>query len=230
MKPYTSYMLTRSDRVEFCKFLKSVKFFDRFVSNITRYVNERNGKISSLKTHGCHVLYINFYLLVFELTYQKMCTPLLLNCVVSLWFVCKNDKGKWFGSIASRYHNHTLQIRKNISTYLLQRNGTFCRSPTIWTKITGPVSYSWIYLIERSRRTLKQYVRYKTHPEGSIVEGYLMNKSGTFCSRYLSGIETCFTRDEQNDDSILEDKVIGEFEMFVQEVHPLEESSSRSIS
>ncbi|KAA0052037.1 CACTA en-spm transposon protein [Cucumis melo var. makuwa] len=65
------------------------------------------------------------------------------------------------------------------------------------------------------RRASSVYVRYKTHPEGSIVEGYLMNKSGTFCSRYLSGIETCFTRDEQNDDSILEDKVIDINEHFL---------------
>ncbi|KAA0052222.1 CACTA en-spm transposon protein [Cucumis melo var. makuwa] len=33
-----------------------------------------------------------------------------------------------------------------------------------------------------------------------------MNESGTFCLRYLSGIETRFTRGEQNDDSIPDDE------------------------
>ena len=56
VKPHASYTLTTSERVEFCKFLKSVKFPDGFVSNISRCVHEREGKISGLKTHDCHVL------------------------------------------------------------------------------------------------------------------------------------------------------------------------------
>ena len=35
-----------------------------------------------------------------------------------------------------------------------------------------------------------------------------------FFSFYLSGIETQFTRDERIDDTILEDEMIGEFEIF----------------
>ena len=57
-----------------------------------------------------------------------------------------------------------------------------------------------------------------------------MNESFTFFSRYLSGIETRFTRDERNDDTILEDELIGEFEIFKQKVQPLDASSLRTIS
>ena len=72
-------------------------------------------------------------------------------------------------------------------------------------KVTGLVSYSWMYTIERSLRTytierslstLKQYVRNKAHVERSIAEAYVMNELSTFCPRYLSGIETRFTRDK----------------------------------
>ncbi|TYK24037.1 CACTA en-spm transposon protein [Cucumis melo var. makuwa] len=76
------------------------------------------------------------------------------------------------------------------------------------TKVTGPISYSWMYLIERSLCTLKKYVRNKARPEGSIAEAYVMNESSTFCSCYLSGIETRFTRDERNDDTNVEDEVL----------------------
>ncbi|KAA0054539.1 hypothetical protein E6C27_scaffold24G003230 [Cucumis melo var. makuwa] len=65
-----------------------------------------------------------------------------------------------------------------------------------------------MYPIERSLRTLKQYVRNKARPEGSIAEGYVMNESSTFCSRYLRGIETRFTRDERNDDTTVENEVL----------------------
>ncbi|KAA0038203.1 uncharacterized protein E6C27_scaffold270G00390 [Cucumis melo var. makuwa] len=97
-------------------------------------------------------------------------------------------------------------------------------------KVTGSVSYSWMYPIERSRRTLKQYVRNKARLKRSIAEVYVMNESSTFCLHYLSGIETRCIRDERNDDTILEDELIGEFEIFKQKVQPLDASSLRTIS
>ncbi|KAA0062931.1 uncharacterized protein E6C27_scaffold468G00250 [Cucumis melo var. makuwa] len=62
------------------------------------------------------------------------------------------------------------------------------------------------------------------------VEAYVMNESNTFCSRYLSGIETQFTSDERNDDTIVEDEVIGDFEIFKHKVRPLGASSVHAIS
>ena len=41
---------------------------------------------------------------------------------------------------------------------------------------------------------LKGFVRTKSHPEGSIVEGYVFDESLTYCSRYLQGCETRFNR------------------------------------
>ena len=79
-------------------------------------------------------------------------------------------------------------------------------------------------------RTLKQYVHNKPRPEGSIAKVYLMNESGTFCLQYLIRIETRFTRDELNDDSILDDKMMGEFEVFIQKVRPLGASSIQTLS
>ena len=52
----------------------------------------------------------------------------------------------------------------------------------------------------RQLSRLKSYVRNRAHPEGSIAEGYLAQESLTFCSRYLSGVETIFTRPIRNDD------------------------------
>ena len=41
---------------------------------------------------------------------------------------------------------------------------------------------------------LKGFVRTKSHPEGSIAEGYVFDESLTYCSRYLQGCETRFNR------------------------------------
>ena len=56
MKPHASYTLTSSEQVSFYNFLKIVKFLDEFVSNISRCVNDKNSKISGLKTYDYHVL------------------------------------------------------------------------------------------------------------------------------------------------------------------------------
>ena len=46
--------------------------------------------------------------------------------------------------------------------------------------------------------TLKQYVRNRAHPEGSIAEGYLAEECLTFCARYLSDVETKLNRPVRN--------------------------------
>ena len=55
-------------------------------------------------------------------------------------------------------------------------------------------SFKHIYLFEnfihRNLGTLKRYARNKALPEGSIVEAYTVNEALTFCSMYLTGIET----------------------------------------
>ena len=56
MKPHASYTLTSNERVTHYMYLKSVKFLDGFVYNTSRCVNDKDGKISSLKTHDCHIL------------------------------------------------------------------------------------------------------------------------------------------------------------------------------
>ncbi|KAA0056379.1 hypothetical protein E6C27_scaffold186G001230 [Cucumis melo var. makuwa] len=98
------------------------------------------------------------------------------------------------------------------------------------TKIVGPVSYSWMYPIERSLRTLKQYVRNKARPEGSIVEAFIMNEFLTFCSMYLIGIETRFNRNPRNDDSMNRQLGCGDFDVFKQNVRPMRGSVVRTLS
>ena len=44
----------------------------------------------------------------------------------------------------------------------------------------------------------KGHVRTRSHPEGSIAEGYLFDEGLTLCSRYLKGCDTRFTRQDNN--------------------------------
>ena len=66
--------------------------------------------------------------------------------------------------------------------------------------LEGPVQMRWMYPFEKFMKTLKEYVRNCAKPEGSIAEGYMVNKALTFCSKYLKGVETKFNRPERNPD------------------------------
>lgn len=56
-------------------------------------------------------------------------------------------------------------------------------------------------LICRYLKKLKSMIRTRSHPEGSIAEGYVLDESIAFCSRYLHGCQTRFTRKDRNDDN-----------------------------
>lgn len=49
---------------------------------------------------------------------------------------------------------------------------------------------------------LKNYVRNRAHPEGSMAEGFLAEECSTFCSLYLEGIETRFNMASRNEDEL----------------------------
>jgi hypothetical protein len=52
--------------------------------------------------------------------------------------------------------------------------------------ICGPVHTSWMYLMERYMKSLKDYVRTKARPEGSMAEGYVMDDTLGFYIEYMS--------------------------------------------
>ncbi|XP_062099743.1 uncharacterized protein LOC133805579 [Humulus lupulus] len=63
MKPHAPYVLTSDQRMQFCKFIRDVKFPDNFCSNLKKKVNADLTNISGLKSHDSHVTKIQvFYL------------------------------------------------------------------------------------------------------------------------------------------------------------------------
>ncbi|CAM8934406.1 unnamed protein product [Rhodiola kirilowii] len=96
-------------------------------------------------------------------------------------------------------------------------------------KLAGPVQYRWMYPIERYLRKLKSYVNNKAKSEGSNSEGYIAEECLTFCSRYLSGVETLFNREERNfDGPVTEQK--EKFSIFQIHGRPLGASNARVLT
>lgn len=53
--PQACYSLTLNERRAVCHFLENIKVSDGYSSNIRRCVNSKEGKISRMKAHDCHV-------------------------------------------------------------------------------------------------------------------------------------------------------------------------------
>ncbi|RYR15719.1 hypothetical protein Ahy_B04g072635 [Arachis hypogaea] len=71
-----------------------------------------------------------------------------------------------------------------------------------------------MYPIERYLGRLKQYVRNRAAPEGSIAEGYLSDEILTFCSRYLDNVESRINRPLRVDDRPSENATNNATSMF----------------
>ena len=55
--PKAHYVMTEKHRVEFCKFLKGVKFPDGYAANLAKSISADGTKVvGKLKMHTCHVL------------------------------------------------------------------------------------------------------------------------------------------------------------------------------
>jgi hypothetical protein len=49
--------LGKDQKVQFCRFLKGIKFLDGYVANLARYISEDGSRVDGkLKTHSCHIL------------------------------------------------------------------------------------------------------------------------------------------------------------------------------
>nr|XP_048326798.1 uncharacterized protein LOC107423378 [Ziziphus jujuba var. spinosa] len=210
LKPLACFSLTRDEKHEFCKFLKSVKFPDGYAANISKNVNIKDGKISGLKTHDSHVLLQQLFLVGIRPYIKKdVCGTIIEMCT-------------FFQKLCAR----TLSV----SDLDMLQEGiilTLCKLERIFppaffdimvhlavhlpyeAKMAGPVHTRWMYPFERN----------KAHPEGSIAEGYVVNEALTYCSMYLHGIETRFNRLERNKDG--ENQIASTLSVFTQPVNLL---------
>jgi hypothetical protein len=72
-----------------------------------------------------------------------------------------------------------------------------------------PVQNRWLYPMEMTLGKHKRRVQNKAQPKASIAEAYLVDECLTFCSMYLRGIETRWSREERNVDDCLEETEPG---------------------
>jgi hypothetical protein len=53
----------------------------------------------------------------------------------------------------------------------------------------GPIHTRSMWMVERHLKSLKDFIRQRASPEGSMVEGYMVYQSLVYISQYLPKIE-----------------------------------------
>jgi hypothetical protein len=219
--PIAAYTLTRDEKNRLCEWLKCVKFLDGYASNIGRCVNKHPGRISGMKSHNCHV----FLQRLLPIAIREKLTPEIETTVIEM--------GNFFKQLCSRTLKVDVlkQMKVDIVVILCKMEQIF--PPAFFdimvhlaihlpreAELGGPVQNRWMYPMERTLGKHKRRVRNKARPEASIAKAYVVDECLTFCSMYLRGIETRWSREERNVDGYLEEMEEG-LDVFFQRVRPL---------
>ncbi|OMO52139.1 Zinc finger, CCHC-type [Corchorus capsularis] len=197
--PPACYGMSKDEKDVFCTVLKNIKVPDGYASNILRCVNAKERKLSSLKSHDYHILLHDLVPIALRSAMSSSTSKQVTQAIIELSNIFKELCGK----VLKIDELDKLQDRAAITLCQLEK----IFPPSFFTvmvhllihlpleaKLGGPVYFRWMYPVERFLLKLGSYLRNKRYPEGSIAEGYLAEECLTFCSRYLEGIETRFSR------------------------------------
>nr|GFB28964.1 hypothetical protein [Tanacetum cinerariifolium] len=189
------------DRKKFSQFIKGVKQPDGFRSNFKHKVSDYDTNITSLKSHDCHIMMqrllpygLQQYLpadvekpiIELCLFFKQICSQTLMedNMLKSqskvIDILC---------NLELIYPPHFFDIMIHLVIHL-----------PIEALEGGTIRPRWMYPFERFKKKLKNYVRNKAKPEGSIVEGYVAEKALTFSSHYFQDVTMKFNRPGHNVD------------------------------
>ncbi|XP_016185161.1 uncharacterized protein LOC107626774 [Arachis ipaensis] len=183
------FAMSNSQRNIFLKTLQNVVFLDGYSSNVARCVDLRQRKLSGSKSHDCHILMEQLLLILVK---NALPSP-VSNVIANLSSFFRELCGKAINPM------HLTELRNHVVQTLCQMKMIF--SPSFFTVMIHLTVHlvDGLLLVDQYLGHLKQYVRNRAQPEGSIAEGYLSEEILTFCSRYLDNIETRINRPRRVD-------------------------------
>ncbi|XP_021734989.1 uncharacterized protein LOC110701680 isoform X1 [Chenopodium quinoa] len=189
--PRSRFWMTLEKKRLFCRTIKNAKLPQGYASNIARCVQVNEGKITGYKSHDAH--FCMHYLLpiaIKETLPKEVATPLIR--------LCQFFKGIWGKTIDPKDLDN---LHSQILELLCQLEMIF--PPAFFTvmvhlpvhlveeiRLGGPICNRCMYAIERFLHELKDDVRNKACPEGSMAEAYWAKECLRFCARYINRPKT----------------------------------------
>nr|GEV46499.1 hypothetical protein [Tanacetum cinerariifolium] len=179
--------------------LLGVRLPDGFGSSFKKKVTVDDNNITGMKSHDCHIMMQRLLPYGVQQYLSKDISPAIIKLFLFFKQICARklmqrdmEKAKEqliniMCSLKQIYPPAFFDVMIHLVMHLPEE-----------AILGGPVYMRWMYPFERYMKKLKNYVRNKSKPKGSIAEGYVAEEALTFCSHYLKGVETRFNRPDRN--------------------------------
>ncbi|XP_057809998.1 uncharacterized protein LOC131024507 [Salvia miltiorrhiza] len=184
--PKASYMLDNREKKVLCEWIKSLRFSDGYISNLSKCVDMSKLKMFGMNDHKCHV----FLQRILPIAFRELLPQNVWKSITEL--------SLFFKDLTSRNikTEDMCRLHENIAIILCKLERIF--PPSFFNcmehlpvhladeaRIAGPVQYRWLYPFERYLRKLKIDGRDKARIEDSICNAYLVKEASTLCSYYF---------------------------------------------
>jgi hypothetical protein len=184
--PPAAHTLTREEKRAFCKCLHGIKVPTGFSSNVKNLVNMEELKISGYNTHDYHTMLGVFLAIAIRATDSGW-----LKLVVTR--LCYFFSVVWKKVISEEELDH-LQTHIKETMCILE----MVFPPSYFNSLEhfmmhivdqifalGPVYLHHMFPFERMIYVMKKFVRTRSHPEGSMIEGYTTEEIIECCADYI---------------------------------------------
>ncbi|GJY34770.1 uncharacterized protein Tco_0419239 [Tanacetum coccineum] len=192
----------------FCNFIKGVRLPDGFGSNFKQKVTADDNNITGMKSHDCHIMMHR--LLPYEVQQylpKSIAAPIIEFCLFFKQLCARTLMQQDMAKAKKQSISIMIELEKIFPPAFFDIMIHVAIHLPDEAILGGPLRYRWMFPFERYMKKLKNYVRNKAKPEGSIAEGYVAEEALTFCSRYLKDdVETRFNRLGRNDDGLPEEE------------------------
>ena len=149
-KPQAFFSLSLNKMDGFYDILKSVKYSDGYAANISRSVNAKNDRLSSLKSHDCHVLLYQILLIGLQGFAHKDISIVLFELDNFFQDLCSRTLKR---SELEKLEEHIVLILCKLERFfppsffdVMIHLAVHLPREAI---LGGPVQYRWMYPIER---------------------------------------------------------------------------------
>ncbi|GJY70698.1 hypothetical protein Tco_0474401 [Tanacetum coccineum] len=208
-------VIRTENRKRFCKFIKGVRLPDGFGSNFKQKVTADDNNITGMKSHDCHIMMHRLLPYGVQRYLPKnIAAPIIELCLFFKQLCARTLMQQDMAKAKKQSISIMIELEKIFPPAFFDIMIHVAIHLPDEAILGGPLRYRWMFPFERYMKKLKNYVRNKAKPEGSIAEGYVAEEALTFCSRYLKDdVETRFNRLGRNDDGLPEEEP-DKFQVF----------------
>ncbi|GJS31474.1 hypothetical protein Tco_0492094 [Tanacetum coccineum] len=181
-----------------------VRLPDGFGSNFKQKVTADDNNITGMKSHDCHIMMHRLLPYGVQRYLPKnIAAPIIELCLFFKQLCARTLMQQDMAKAKKQSISIMIELEKIFPPAFFDIMIHVAIHLPDEAILGGPLRYRWMFPFERYMKKLKNYVRNKAKPEGSIAEGYVAEEALTFCSRYLKDdVETRFNRLGRNDDGL----------------------------